>query len=444
MRPLFVLAFPLALLWLAVSAADATDPVVEMDVAQCRVSARINASLSAPAGASREPTLLFWDTSGVNYEMYGMWFGPSAYYQCPVQCRVETTRSAEAAQSAEAVLFWATPIGKGFDFEDKCPGQVWLQASTEAFDIRILDRTPPGEGALMLDGRPSPIDVEVSWRRQLGPERVSWLNNFDWNSGRAMEALWDAPVDAPLHPSTRTRSGREPGQAAVAAFISNCGAESARLELMQLLQKYIAVDSFGRCAHSKEIPAHWVEESDTSRGFLTQKNLILSRRYKFLLSFENQRTDDYVTEKFFHPFAWANVLPIVLGAPNIREYAPEPADWAGEPSFLNIDDFGWRDDGTTEEKERAAQALAARVDELDRDDEAYLRHFAWRRAHKFGPLFSEAMAYSWLYSPCQVCQTIHQKLYGTEPVPLVSDVWDAPREPTPPRKVPEEIWHEEL
>jgi len=292
----------------------------------------------------------------------------------------------------------------------------------------------------MQDGRPSPIDLEVSWRRGLGPDRVSWLNNFDWNGGASLEALWDAAPDAPLHPVTRTRAGRDPGQAAVAAFISNCGAESPRLELLQLLQKYVGVDSFGLCAHNKEIPSSWEAESDTSRGLLTQKNVILRNRYKFLLSFENQRTDDYVTEKFFHAFAWANVLPIVLGAGNIREYAPEAEGVPGAeaPSFLNVDDFGWRDDASPEEKDAAVRRLAQRIDELDQDDEAYLKHFEWRKAHKFGPLFSQAMAYSWLYSPCQVCQSLHKKLYGKEPQPLLPEVWDAPRPATPPRKIVEE------
>jgi hypothetical protein len=297
----------------------------------------------------------------------------------------------------------------------------------------------------MADGRPSPIDMEVSWRRSLGKDKVSWLNNFDWNSGDQLEALWNAPDNAPLLPITRTRSGRDEGQASVAAFISNCGAMSPRLELLNLLQKYIPVDSFGKCAHNKDIPSHWDQgENDITRGFLTQKNRILTNRYKFLLSFENQETEDYVTEKFFHPFI-SNVLPIVMGAPNIQEYAPHLPN-APAPSFLNVADFGFSADASSEEKDAAAKRLADKIMELDMNDEEYLKHFAWRKQHQFGKLFSESMQYSWLYSPCQVCQSLHQKVYGYQPIPLIDkpEEWKSHRRPTPPHKIKPQHKHEEL
>ena len=89
------------------------------------------------------PTLLFWDTEGVNYQMYDVWFGPQAYYRCPVECRVKSGRSRADLAQAEAVVFWATPLDKDLPLDAKCPGQLWIQSSTEAFDIHILDRTPP-------------------------------------------------------------------------------------------------------------------------------------------------------------------------------------------------------------------------------------------------------------------------------------------------------------
>jgi hypothetical protein len=109
---------------------------------ECSVSDRITASQSLPS-SQRIPTLLFWDTEGVNYEMYGMWFGPKSFYQCPVECHIIASRDENALKQAEGVLFWATPIDKGVDFDKKCPKQIWFAASTEAFDIRILDKTPP-------------------------------------------------------------------------------------------------------------------------------------------------------------------------------------------------------------------------------------------------------------------------------------------------------------
>jgi len=408
----------------------------------CSVQSRVTEGTSLPE-AERVPTLLFWDTEGVNYEMYGMWFGPNSFYQCPVECHIERSHDKHELARSEGVVFWSTPLNKGVDIAAKCPKQVWFSASTEAFDIRILDKTPPQ--GVMADGSPSPIDVEVSWRRGLGEDKVSWLNNFDWNSGESLEAVWSAPEDGPLQPATRTRAGRDEGQAAVAAFISNCGADNGRLELLELLQKYVPVDSFGRCAHNKDVPASWgAGEADTSRGLLTQKNRILQTRYKFLLAFENQDTPDYVTEKFYHPFA-SNVLPIVLGAPNIAEYAPHLAGSAA-PSFLNVRDFGWDKDASPEQKDHAAKRIAAKIHELDQNDDAYLRHFEWRKQAKYQGLFAEAEEHSWLYSPCQVCQKLHQRLYGYKPVHLITphNEWTKGREHHPQAKHRHAPSHDEL
>src|SRR5690349_9682771 len=53
----------------------------------CTVRSKIVSGRAAPP-SSRVPTLLFWDSEGVNYEMFSIWFGPNAYQRCPVQCRI--------------------------------------------------------------------------------------------------------------------------------------------------------------------------------------------------------------------------------------------------------------------------------------------------------------------------------------------------------------------
>jgi len=47
------------------------------------------------------------------------------------------------------------------------------------------------------------------------------------------------------------------------------------------------------------------------------------KRYKFSLAFENSNEEDYVTEKFFQSLV-AGAIPVVVGAPNIQDYAPAP------------------------------------------------------------------------------------------------------------------------
>lgn len=61
--------------------------------------------------------------------------------------------------------------------------------------------------------------------------------------------------------------------------------------------------------------------------YVTKLGLV--RRYMFYCAFENSVFPDYVTEKFYHGLRMGAV-PIVVGAPNVGDFAPSPN------SFLRI------------------------------------------------------------------------------------------------------------
>ncbi len=63
-------------------------------------------------------------------------------------------------------------------------------------------------------------------------------------------------------------------QANIAAFISNCGAKSVRLQALEMLNTSVAIDSYGRCMHNKET---------------AESKLETLMRYKFSLAFENSQ-----------------------------------------------------------------------------------------------------------------------------------------------------------
>ncbi|KAK6136906.1 hypothetical protein DH2020_029351 [Rehmannia glutinosa] len=106
---------------------------------------------------------------------------------------------------------------------------------------------------------------------------------------------------APVKPKTE--------KALAAAFISNCGARNFRLQaLIALENANIKIDSYGGCHRT-----------------------VMEKRYKFSLAFENSNEEDYVTEKYFQSLV-AGSVPVVIGAPNIQDFAPSPG------SLLHIKD----------------------------------------------------------------------------------------------------------
>ncbi|KAL3689893.1 hypothetical protein R1sor_016202 [Riccia sorocarpa] len=100
----------------------------------------------------------------------------------------------------------------------------------------------------------------------------------------------------------------KPESSMAAAFISNCGAHNFRLEALEGLKKHgVTIDSYGQCLRTRD-----------GRGV---NKLQALRRYKFSLAFENSNEDDYVTEKFWQSLV-AGSVPVVVGAPNIENFAP--------------------------------------------------------------------------------------------------------------------------
>ena len=95
-----------------------------------------------------------------------------------------------------------------------------------------------------------------------------------------------------------------------AAVISNCNAQSKRLELIDKLKDNIQVDVYGKCGTFD------CEKSYGSNGDCKE---MLSYEYKFYLAFENSVCKDYITEKFFDILKY-NIVPVVLGGGDYRHH----------------------------------------------------------------------------------------------------------------------------
>ena len=101
---------------------------------------------------------------------------------------------------------------------------------------------------------------------------------------------------------------REP---AIAFVARNCHSKSKREALVEMLQKYVRVDSVSYCLNNHPWP------SDIDRK---DKDGLL-QRYMMYLAAENSIEKDYVTEKVYNGLV-SGAVTLYLGAPNVEEFVP--------------------------------------------------------------------------------------------------------------------------
>ena len=131
-----------------------------------------------------------------------------------------------------------------------------------------------------------------------------------------------------------------------AVFIArNCNSKSGRESLVKSLMAKMPVDSVSSCLHNFDIG----DKKDKMK---------MMRKYAMYFAFENQRVDDYITEKLWKTFR-AGVLPVYFGAPNIKEHVPEN-------SIVHVDDFESHD------------ALVSHLMAILSDEDLYNSYHAWR------------------------------------------------------------------
>ncbi|XP_050210556.1 glycoprotein 3-alpha-L-fucosyltransferase A [Mercurialis annua] len=168
-------------------------------------------------------------------------------------------------------------------------------------------------------------------------------------------------IMAPVQPKTE--------KALAAAFISNCGARNFRLQALETLEKAnVPIDSYGACHRNRDGRVGKVEAL---------------KRYKFSLAFENSNEEDYVTEKFFQSLV-AGTIPVVVGVPNIQDFAPGPG------SVLHIKEL------------KDAETVAKSMKYLAENPDAYNQSLRWKYE---GPSdsFKALLDMAAVHSSCRLC-----------------------------------------
>ena len=181
---------------------------------------------------------------------------------------------------------------------------------------------------------------------------------------------------------------------------SDCGVPSDRDSYVELLMKYIKVDSYGRCLNNEKLPQHL---QDPITGMTSQDLFDIIGQYKFYLSFENAICEDYITEKLWRTFE-AGSVPVYMGSPTVKDWTPD------DQSVILVDDF------------ESPRALADYLNYLDKNDEEYEKFFAYKHGITNQRLIDHMSKREWSVRDetgmklnyvdgfeCYVCDRIHER-----------------------------------
>ena len=229
---------------------------------------------------------------------------------------------------------------------------------------------------------------EATWGSQLSPEiQEKWVDlhmgiqvsshlvnpSFFPSDEEILETpRYSAVVQRNSTARTLLRPFRERADRAL-LVTSHCNVRP-RQSYVDELTKYFRVDQYGACAEndpsyntSENFAGPLPPKGDRSRRWNAQ--LDMASKYKFYISFENSVQKGYVTEKLLTTPLLAGVVPIYLGAPDVR-YLPS-IDGTGIPWYIDAFDYD------------TPEALAAYLRRLSKDENLWWNYLSyWDRAPK--------------------------------------------------------------
>ncbi|XP_070188906.1 alpha-(1,3)-fucosyltransferase 10-like [Littorina saxatilis] len=257
----------------------------------------------------------------------------------------------------------------------------------------------------------SPKNRDFLFSHQSVMELFNYTATFQRTSDFPFPTQWlDAESDitsseyvVPVSEKTRLRTTDK--LAPVLYVQSDCGAPSDRDHFVSMLQRYVTVDSYGACLNNRQFP-NYTRLSFDGKGDMSpmtsEEFYRFAARYKFAIAIENAACPDYVTEKLWRPLQ-LGVVPIVFGAPNIKDFLPT------NHSALVVEDF------------ESMEVLAAAIHHYDKDDQLY----ASLMPHKHNGLISNPTLKQLLHRrpqngnvrtailedyDCFLCQKLHKAI----------------------------------
>ncbi|XP_050437650.1 glycoprotein 3-alpha-L-fucosyltransferase A-like [Adelges cooleyi] len=311
-------------------------------------------------------TILLYNGIGNDWEILKL--NQGEFLDCPVS-RCSLTIDKSLAPTADAILFrhhYERPKHK------REPNQIWIIYYTEA----------PYSTAVIPESDRDMFNWTAQYRMDSDiPNPYGYWYAFD------EEEMQKRSPSLPLRNYAQGKTKQ------VAWFVSNCHANSNRLEYATELSKYITVDIYGQCG-PLECP-----KSNSDACFK-----MLETSYKFYLAFENAHCLYYITEKLFVTSYYHDVVPIVLG-PSKKDYELV----APKNSFIHVNDFD------------SPQQLAAYLHELDKNDDLYNEYFKWKGT---GEVVTDVTTVTLFY--CRLCAMLHDENHPPKNYADINEWWRGP------------------
>ncbi|KAN0015009.1 hypothetical protein ACTFIU_001330 [Dictyostelium citrinum] len=169
---------------------------------------------------------------------------------------------------------------------------------------------------------------------------------------------------------------------------SNCWHEDyKRVNLVKSIMNITRVDSYGSCLNNKNFT-----DEDKLITIKHEQKMKVLKRYTFSIAFENSLCEDYITEKLWESLS-VGTIPIYLGAPNIKEFLPDPY------SIINVRDF------------QSVNDLVNYLKMVENDESLRLKHLQWISRIKWSKQFQNVYDESLnnLDLLCSICSKIASK-----------------------------------
>ncbi|CAC5417657.1 unnamed protein product [Mytilus coruscus] len=273
-------------------------------------------------------------------------------------CKVTTDK--KVFTKSDAVIFHHNEMSTS---PNKLNGQIWIFASLE-----------------------SPYNTYKTFRNDAFKMKFDWTMTYRKDSevfapyGFVRKQLYIPKKNYTSIFLNKTRN--------IAWVVSHCQTISKRELYVKELSKYIDVDIYGACG--KPCSSTSAEECKK----------LLSKTYKFYLSFENSLCKDYLTEKittmYMHNMSF---IPIVRGAPN-------PGDHLPQNTYISTSDF------------KSPQNLAAFLKKIGTNETRYISYLKEKNKYLFhtDPNFQSGM--------CDICYHLNVRQQKPKTKNLTKWLWE--------------------